>query len=602
MSIAGSLPRVSSSPMHPDRRRAIAAALAAAAALGALAACSVPRPGGSASRPASAPSSPQQRPYQASPAPRAGGVIAVGVWQFPSTLSPYIRSQVAAVPIQQAIDDGLLGSGPDVGWYGDLAQQVPTVENGGVRPAGDGMDVTYRLRPGLAWSDGQPITPDDVIFTYQLITGPGRAAGVSKEGYDRLTGVEAAGADGVVLHFGSLFPAYRDLFPVILPRHRLAGLTGAQLVTDPFWSRPDVVSGPFTVQEVTADHVTLARNPRYGDGRVEMPFLGHPAYADRVVFRALATRQAVIAALEAGEVQVALDMTERELPTLTRLAGVRAVKAPSLAYEQVSLNQARPNPATGGSPPWVGDPAVAEALDLAMDRAGIVGRLGGPPLTATPVSPLVGWAYDAAQRPSAFDLDRGRRTLDRDGWAVGADGVRVKAGRRLAFTLSTIANQPLRATERDLLVQGWRRLGADVHVLDFTSAQLFGSLDQGGVLATGRYEAALWSWVVPIDPDSEYLVLHSSSTPAADRPGAQNYSRCHDVAIDQGLAAGRATLDEGSRGAAYRAFQGAYVRARCELPVYRRLDIGATSPRLRNFALNPGPAGNTWNVADWWLI
>jgi ABC-type transport system substrate-binding protein len=89
--------------------------------------------------------------------------------------------------------------------------------------------------------------------------------------------------------------------------------------------------------------------------------------------------------------------------------------------------------------------------------------------------------------------------------------------------------------------------------------------------------------------------------PGSAGASGQNYSRCHDSGIDSALAQGRATLDEAQRGDAYRSFQRAYAQARCEVPLYRRLAIGVTSPQLHNFALNPGPAGSTWNLADWWL-
>jgi ABC-type transport system substrate-binding protein len=152
-----------------------------------------------------------------------------------------------------------------------------------------------------------------------------------------------------------------------------------------------------------------------------------------------------------------------------------------------------------------------------------------------------------------------------------------------------------------VILAGWRRLGADVSVQNFPAAQLFAAFAQGGLLATGGYEAALWSWITPPDPDSEFGILHSSGMPGATNAAGQNYSRCHDPAIDQALAQGRSTLDQGQRGAAYRAFQQAYVQAHCELPLFRRVDIGVASPRLHNFVLNPSPAGNTWNIADWWL-
>ena len=121
------------------------------------------------------------------------------------------------------------------------------------------------------------------------------------------------------------------------------------------------------------------------------------------------------------------------------------------------------------------------------------------------------------------------------------------------------------------------------------------------MLARGLYQAAIWAWITPPDPDSQFDTLHSSRMPALGSSSGQNYSRCQNSAVDQALSQGRTTLSEAQRGSAYRAFQRAYAEAHCEMPLYRRLAIGVTSTRLRNFVLNPGPAGSTWNLSDWWL-
>ena len=541
--------------------------------------------------------------YKASAPGHPGGTITIGAWQFPNSFSPYFAPQAASLQVQAAIFDGLLATDNRLQWSGNLAREVPSVVNGAVRQVGAGMDVTYELRPGLRWSDGQPLTPDDVVFTFQTITGPAAAAGFGQEGYDRISGVESRGATGLVIHFRSLYPAYRSLFPAILPRHRLGQIPTQSLGADGYWRKPDVVSGPFTMQEAAPFRITLGRNGDYAQGRSGLAFGGHPAYADRVVFRAYPTRQALLAAVKAGDIQAVSDLSERELSTIGRLTGVRVTLGAALQYEQVSFNQAPVDPNVGGTPPWVGEPAVLEALDLALDRPALE---RGPlharsPLTESPVSPLVGWAYASDLGSPRSDLDQARRVLDAAGWKTGADGVRAKNGRRLAFALSTTDDQLLRAGEEEIVADGWRRLGAGVTVQNYPSQQLFAGFEQDGVLARGLYQAAIWAWIMPADPDSEYSTLHSSRMPSAGQPSSQNYSRCHDSAVDEALARGRGTLDEGQRGAAYRSFQHAYVQARCELPLYRRLAIGVVSPRLHNFVLDAGPPGSTWNLVDWWL-
>jgi peptide/nickel transport system substrate-binding protein len=189
----------------------------------ALIACQPPGSPRPAAAPAASPSVPAAAipaRYSPEPAPREGGTVSVGDWQLPSALPAIYPQPAGAVWIEQALFSGLVGVDPVLGYYGDLASQVPTLENGAVKQVGPGMDVTYTLRTGLRWSDGQPITPDDVIFTWH--------ASQSQDGYDRISGIDRAG-DSFTVHFRSVYPAYSLLFSVIVPAHRLAPLDPAKL-------------------------------------------------------------------------------------------------------------------------------------------------------------------------------------------------------------------------------------------------------------------------------------------------------------------------------------------------------------------------------------
>jgi len=515
-------------------------------------------------------------------------VVTVGDWQFPPALPPiYGTASAGAAAIQQTLFSGLVGIDPNLGPYGDLARTVPTLENGGVKTLGAGMDVTYELRPGLNWSDGRPITADDVIFTWQAT---GRT-----EGYDRISGIDKRGELGVIVHFASLYPPYLLLFGAIAPKHRLDTISPGQLAGDPFWSKPDVVSGPFAVLDaVPADHFTLQRNPHYADGRAEMPLLNHAAHLEKIVFKAFASKSATLAALKAGDIQVALELNERDLEVASGIRDARLQAVPWLAYEQVTLNQQ--------APLWTADQPLRAAIAQAVDVGAVSSLLRGrAPAARGPISPQVAWAYNADSAAPGHDLEAAKAALDADGWTPGGDGIRVKAGRRLQFTLSTVADSPLRAAEEEALVAGWRRAGMDARLQNYSSAQLFAAYADGGVLSRGAFDAALFAWITPPDPDANFATLHSSRIPGPQNPSGQNFSRCADPAVDGALAAGRATLDQPQRAAAYRQFQVAYAKAGCEVPLYQRLDVGLSSQRLHNFAPNPAGAGNTWNVADWWI-
>lgn len=510
--------------------------------------------------------------YSPETAPREGGSASVGDWQLPAALPAIYAQPANAIWVEQALFSGLVGVDPALGYYGDLARDVPTVENGGVTTAGSGMDVTYTLRAGLHWSDGQPVTPGDVVFTWRASHG--------QEGYDRITGIDVAG-DSLVMHFASIYPAYALLFGAIAPAHRLASVDPARLPADPYWKKPDVVSGPFTLADAPGDRYVLQRNPRYADGRPGAPLLGHLAHLERLTFQGYATKQEELAALKAGEIVAALDLNERDLATASTL-GERLLAVPGLSYEQVTLNRA--------DPLFRDDPQLVESLMLGVDRPGLLRDVlhGAVRSAESPISPDLGWV----PQPPALRLDpvAAARELDADGWAAGPGGIRQRNGRSLAFTLVTTADNPLRASEAEVVAAGWRRLGADVRLQAAPPDALFGP---SGATASGAYQAGLWAWNTTPDPDG-LRGLFASGSPA-------NSSRCSSPELDQALAAGATTLDRGRRSAAYGVFASAYQAARCETPLFWRLDVGLAARRLHNFAPNPSAAGNTWNVADWWV-
>lgn len=566
--------------------------VALAAALALAAACT---PAGPSNPPASTlPGVSRPQVYEPEPVRHSGGTAVVGDWTFPSSLAPPVPGGPAQTALENVLFAGLLGVHPDLTWFPDLVAELPAP------PGADGV-LRYRLRSGLDWSDGVPITADDVIYTWQLISGPGNPMASSKAGYDAISAIDRVSDLEVAIHFSRPYPSYQLLFGFLLPKHRLGGTDLSKLVSDPYWARPDVVSGPFQVAELAAgDHITFTPNPHYADGRGSA---GHRAYLDRLLFRAYATKQALLAGMKAGEVDAPLGLAEHDLDAVAEMSGLQVKLTPVLQYEQLTFNQASPNPVTGAAPPWAGDPQLLYALDVALDRPSLLEGLlrGRAPEAVTPLTPLLPAQADPSLRVPDFDLKKAASILDAEGWTRGADGVRVRNGRRLAFVLTTTDGNQLRAHEEEIIVAAWRRAGADVQISNVASDALFASLSLGGVLASGRYQAAIWSWILPPDPDAEYAIFHSSQVPSSAGGSGSNYSRCSNPAIDADLAAGRAGYDPAQRAAAYRDFQRHYASSRCELPLYQHLDVTAISHRLHNHRANPTTAGDLWNLADWWV-
>ena len=214
-----------------------------------------------------------------------GGKSVTGAWsQEPDNVVPYYTSMSYAIWIAQLTLAGL-GEWDDKGnFVPELAAEVPTAENGGV--SADGLTITWKLKPCLFWSDGQPLTSADVKFTWEADVSPDNAA-VQKTGYDKIDSIETPDDQTVVIKFKELYPPWQTLFTQgpnnngsILPKHILEGQTG--LEKNPFIHWPTVSSGPWVITEwVAGDHMTLLPNPNFYSGRAKL---------DRVQIKFVPTR------------------------------------------------------------------------------------------------------------------------------------------------------------------------------------------------------------------------------------------------------------------------------------------------------------------------
>ena len=522
----------------------------------------------------------------------------IGDWESPTNFSPLFNGEVVAAQIDTALYAGLTRLDATLQWMPDLAVRVPTLENGGVRMTSRGMEVSYQLRQGLRWSDGKPISAQDVAFTWRVIVDPQTQGVLTTDGYRLISRFEVQDDRSFRLHFDGVYPEYLTLFPAVLPLHRLGDIPPARLASDSFWNRPDVVSGPYRIAELVPDeHITLARNEAWSAGRG-----GRRPHLDTIIYKVYPDAAALVAAARTGELDMALEIPESELKGLTSSGKLVAHYRPALAYEQVTLNQADPNPLTGKPPVWKDDPVLLQALRLAIDREGIVqSLLGGKAQLAQSAIPSALSPFHATDVRIRSDPERARQLLDSDGWRPGPDGIRNKAGRPLSFSFTTTLENPLRLQVRDRIIADWRKLGADVVARDAKPVDLFSGYAQGGMLSRGRFEAGLWTWSIGPDPDGVYATQHSSQIPTdANQGRGSNFGRFQSREIDRTLDLGRSSLKLKDRGAAYAGFERAYVQLAGELPLYERVLTVLASPRLHNLAPNPGPDTTLWNVADWW--
>jgi ABC-type transport system substrate-binding protein len=379
---------------------------------------------------------------------KTGGTVVFADWQEANLFNPYYFDQVTEANVATATQGGLITSTDDFKYAPDEATSIPTTTNGGVKAPGDGGDavtVTWKLRDGLKWSDGTPLTCDDYSFTTDWIddavnTGLniGRSGFLTDAGLqhysdtskiddaDKNLKVECKSATDMIWHFKEPYEGYLTLIPFPLQRAYNSKFKVADMLTGAGWSATDVVnapvSGPFKYSLVTpGQELDLVRNDNYTDAMT-----GGPAYLDGLKFKWYTDADTMIAAYQGAqpEFDVATDLNDADLPKLTGLNKVVALT--SLTYEFLRPNWddkhcslILQNLRNGNCP--MSDPAMRTALQYAIDRKAINERLlgGNADLAFTNTSPNA-WFYVAPAVTPAQDTKKATDALTAAGWEADA--------------------------------------------------------------------------------------------------------------------------------------------------------------------------------------
>jgi peptide/nickel transport system substrate-binding protein len=457
-----------------------------------------------------------------------------------------------------------------------LAAEVPTLENGGVRLRPDGgMDVTWRIRPGIKWHDGVPFTSADVKFTVEAINSPAYNP-ESTDGFDRIASVETPDSLTAIGRYREVYAPYALQFVRgALPKHLLEGrdIDGAQ-----DYNRSPLGTGPYRVAEwKTGEHVLLERVPGYWQGD-SLPAIR------RILFRFIANTTTRINQLRGGEVHVAALVPWDKYREVKDVPGLSIHRMTGNSYEHVTLNQRAVEAFR--------DVRVRQAMTHAVDRDLIVRTIldSLAPVIHGPIQ-SVSWAFTDSVTRYDFNPDRARELLDAAGWRDGnGDGIREKDGRPLSFTMITQAGFAVRENVSQVLQRMWRDVGIDaqVRLVDGTSIS--------GLWFEGKFDAMLHWWHMPADPELT-LFFASDRTP----PNGRNINYVDDDSLTKLLYASDRTVDQPRRRALLVAAQQRIADLAVEIPLYNVTRLDAVPANLEGFTGNPTNAGIFWNVHAWRL-
>ncbi|WP_405621124.1 ABC transporter substrate-binding protein [Streptomyces sp. NBC_00076] len=442
--------------------------------------------------------------------------VVIGVASEPDTLSPLLGYGKDG---NSKIFDGLLALDADLKLRPALAKALPEV-------AGDGLTYTYTLRDGVEFSDGEPLTAADVVFTYETILDE-KTNNTARSELDTIKEVRADGDDKVV--FTLKYPyapfAGRTVLPVV-PEH----IAGKQDPNTGSFNTEPIGTGPYLLASWSkGEKLTFKANPNYWGGAPKVKKVTMAVIEDDDV---RATR------MRSGDLDGAV-LPPNLASTFKDDKARKTYDAKTYDFRTVTLPQE--NKVTG-------DRAVRQALDAAVDRQAMVDKIldgaGRPAYGPLPVDDP--WFAQGIEREQ--DLAKAERILDRAGWRAGDGGIRAKDGRRASFTLLYPSGDKVRQDHALAYASDAKKAGIEVKVESATWEVIEPRMKDDAVLAGFGSNG---------DPDfGLYTLLHSSL--AGD--GFNNMGRYDNTAVDKALDTGRRSQDRAAREAAYDTLQRELVK------------------------------------------
>ena len=537
-----------------------------------------------------------------------GGTVIISDWQEANLFNPFYLSQQTEANVAAATWATLVVFTNDLKYAPDLAADVPTLDNGGVKVPGDGgdaMTVKWTLRDGLKWSDGELLTCDDFKYAWEWVLDKDNV-GVVLSGYEDIGSFDCPSDTEMVLHYKNIYEGYITTQIAPLPRHYLEKIpvkdqvNGEGMKPDQVANLP--VSGAFKFESVTPQQeLRLVKNPNYTSFAT-----GKPAHLDTLIFKWYGDADLMIAGYKATEADVATDLQDSDLPKVEDL-GDQVSAIPALTYEflrpnwsaeECSLN---PSITDRGKGCPMSDPAMRQAVAYAVDKNLINTRLlgGSVQVANTAITPSA-WFYED-QTPATFDPAKAQEILDAAGWKAGADGIREKDGLKAKIELCTTTRQ-VRIDTLALVAKWLKDIGIEAIANPVDSTNIFAAYNESTrdtpcVLRRSNFDLALHAFTSSIDPLGNYFNYHSSQF----EPTGANDAQVNDSQMDAALDAVKNSVDFQVIKDAMGEFQKVYVEKTVEIPLYYRAQVDLVAPKVGNFFGNPTQAGPTWNAVDWYV-
>ncbi len=486
-----------------------------------------------------------------------GNSLIVALDQEPAILNQFIvgGDLAATNNITSAIIESPLRIMPDLSFEPQLADGMPKVIQD------DPLVIEYKLKDGLKWSDGKPLTSADAKWTYEQQVAKKNQI-ITRFGWEKVTKFETPDDLTVRITFSEPFAPWMSILggsaTQILPKHVYEGKDFNKVMNDEL-----VGSGPFKLKEwKKGQSVVVERNENYW---------GEKAPLDQITYRFIPDTNTLVTSLQSGEVEFI--NPPPDIGLLEKLEGIDGATVEyksGTVYEHITFNVEK-----------IDNLKMRQAIAYGINRDQAVEQI-----LKGQVTPLNSFLVPE-QKPFAtpawekYTYDKARATqLVEEAKAEGA---------ATEITFSTTSDARLRETLQEVIQQQLKDIGITVKI-DNSSAETF----FGERTPAGDFEMGEWAWLANPDPSST-TIFAGNQVP----PKGQNYARYKNDEVTRLLEDSDKAIDEAERADLLKQAQELIAEDLPMLPMYQRPEYYAWAERLSGPDVNPTIAGPFWNVGEW---
>ena len=536
---------------------------------------------------------------------RRDSVLTLLYSRTPTTLNPHLASGFQDFEAARLVYEPLATYAADGSMVPVLALVVPTPENGGI--AADGRSVTWRLKPDVRWSDGQPFTAEDVAFTFNFVNNL-EVAAVTAKYYKAIEKVEAIDPLTVKITFKEPNPSWALPFTgqngMILPKHIFESVQGVNARQAPESVQP-VGTGPYRFITVTDGSWTYAANEQYREGLpaftlVELKGGVTPSVAARQVLRDGT-------ADFAHNLQIGVD----ERLELAAGSEGRVMATFGAFVERIMLNPTDPDKVTKDGEkssienphPFLSDVRVRQAIDLAIDQTAIADEIYGNAGQRTNQLLPYPRTYINPNLPYRYDVSQANALLDEAGWKdTNGNGIRDKDGIEMRMVFQTPIN-PVRQQTQSFVKDSLAEVGIEIEnrrvvVDDFFSA------DPAQTSSLNHFYADMQEYNAGSDtPDPSIYMswwLCDEIASLENRWQKPNNARYCNPEYDKVWTKASTELDPEKRSQLFQQMNTILSQDAIVIPLVRRAVTNGVSNRITGVDPTPWDT-STWDIGTWTL-